>query len=84
MISLDKRDLQDIVILKRVPEFTRFIDIINKSINVLAIGNATIKDEVQVHWNQGKIQELLSVLKVVKNAEEELRQFKDAPTHKDM
>jgi hypothetical protein len=83
MITPEKRDLQDIAILKRVPEFMRFIDMLNKSTNFLAISNASIKDETQMHWNQGKIQELLSILKTVKNAEEELRQFKDAPTHKD-
>jgi hypothetical protein len=72
MIPLDKQELQTIVILKRVPEFKQFIDILNKSLNALSLKNATVNDEILVRWNQGRIQELLDITKQIKSADEEL------------
>ncbi len=76
MIALDKNDLQTLVILKRTQEWPRFMDILSRSISVLTIANATIKDEVQLRWNQGKVQELLDIIRQIKTSDEELHKFK--------
>ena len=82
IITLDKSELQAIVILKRTPEFKTLLDIFNRSINTLAITNAMMKDEVVSRWNQGRIQELLDILNKIKTADEELHAFnKEARTH---
>jgi hypothetical protein len=76
MISLDKHDIQNIVLLLRYQEFIKFIELLNKSANALAIGNAAIKDETLAKWNQGRIQELLDILKIIRSASEDLKGFK--------
>jgi hypothetical protein len=73
MISLDKSELQAIVILKRSPEGKTFIDALNRSANFLSLQNASQRDDVQSRWTQGRVQELLDILNKIKNAEEDLR-----------
>ena len=73
MICLDKHDLQVIVLLRRNPDFVKFIEILNKAAHAVAIGNAQIKDEVISRWNQGRLQELLDILKIIKNADEDMQ-----------
>jgi hypothetical protein len=81
MISLDKQELQVLVSLRRNSDFIKFIEILNRSANALAIGNALTKDDVLTRWNQGKIQELLEILKAIKNADEDLSGY-NAPARK--
>jgi hypothetical protein len=76
MIQLDKNELQAIIILKRNPEFKIFLDIFNRSVGALSIINASLKDEVSVRWNQGRIQELLEIIRKIKTADEELHEFR--------
>lgn len=76
MITLDKQDIQNIVLLRRYPEFEKFIALLNRSAEVLAIANAAIKDDTLVKWNQGRVQELIDILKVIRNANEDLQNFK--------
>lgn len=79
MISIDKNDIQNIVILKRVPEFKKLMELIKRRITELSIKNAVIKDEVLMHWNQGRVQELLDIIKEVESADENLRSYNQAP-----
>jgi hypothetical protein len=64
------------MLLKRAPEFKIFLDILNRSINHISITNAICKDDTVMRWNQGRAQELLDIIKVIKNADEELHAFK--------
>jgi hypothetical protein len=76
MISLDKQELQSIMLLKTNPDFKVFLDIIVRSITHLSILNASIKDDTLNKWNQGRIQELLDIQKVIKTCNEELHAFR--------
>uniref|UniRef100_A0A6H2A3A6 Uncharacterized protein n=1 Tax=viral metagenome TaxID=1070528 RepID=A0A6H2A3A6_9ZZZZ len=76
IISLDKQELQAIVLLKRVPEFKSFLDVLNRSIATLSYSNAMTKDEVISRWNQGRLQELIDITNKIKTADEELHAFK--------
>jgi hypothetical protein len=76
--TLDKQELQAIVVLKRTPDFKTFLDILNKSVNVLFISNASQKDEIVARWNQGRTQEILDILNKIKNADEDLRNYKES------
>jgi hypothetical protein len=76
MIQLEKQELQALVILKRVPEYKTLSDILEKRIRTISLANAIIKDDIQARWNQGRVQELLDLLKMFKTADEELHLFK--------
>jgi hypothetical protein len=76
MITLDKQEIQAIVILKRVPEFKVFLDVLGRSISNLSYSNAMVKDEVISRWNQGKLQELIDITSKIKTADEELHAFR--------
>jgi hypothetical protein len=75
IISLDKQELQAIVILKRTPEFKQFIGVLTRELNTVSIKNATIKDDVHMRWNQGHAQILLEILTKIKTADEDLHAF---------
>ena len=79
MISLDKIDIQNIVILKRYPEFVRFTSLLERAATTLSVKNATIREDIFIHWNQGRVQELLDILNKIRTAEEDLKQFSKAP-----
>ena len=76
MISLDKSELQAIVILKRIPEFKQFIDVLSRSISAMSIANAMVKDEVISRWNQGRLQELIDITNKIRTSDEELHAFR--------
>ncbi len=76
MILLDKHDLQVIVSLRRNADFIQFIEILNRSANAIAIGNAKIRSEVSTRWNQGRRQELLDILNKIEKADEDFKQYR--------
>jgi hypothetical protein len=76
MITLDKSELQAIVLLKRIPEFKAFLDILNREASTLSYSSAVIKDEVVMRWTQGKFQEVMDLINRIKTADEELHSFR--------
>lgn len=76
MIQLDKQELQAIMVLKMIPEFKIFVDILNKESSNLSYSCASTKDEILLRWNQGRYQEILDILTKIKTADEELRSYR--------
>ncbi len=79
MIKLDKQAIQNLVILKRSPEFVTFMNLLEKSKIALALSNARCADDITCRWNQGRIQELDDILSKIKTSDEDLLAFREAP-----
>lgn len=77
IITLDKSELQAIVLLKRMPEFKIFYDVLKRSMNLLCVAGVSIKEETQTRWNQGRAQELIDIVTKINTADEELPRFKE-------
>lgn len=76
MITLDKQELQAIVVLKRIPEFKQFVDMMTREATNLSYSSAIAKDEIVMRWTQGKFQGLTELLNKIKTADEELHAFR--------
>lgn len=78
MNYLDKTDLYNIVSLKRYKEFNLFMDILAKKANYLSSKCIVTKDDVEARWLQGRVQELLDLMRDIKRADEELKARQNA------
>ena len=79
MIQLDRQALQNIVILKRNPEFIAFLLLLERAKIAIALSNSRMSDEVMCRWNQGRVQELDDILTKIKTSDEDLKNFNTAP-----
>lgn len=72
MKKLERSELEAIIAINSNPDFQTFLGIIKDSAYELAIKSSSITDEIQLRWNQGKTQELLDILKKIRDASGDL------------
>jgi hypothetical protein len=72
MKKLERSELEAVIRINANPDFQIFTGIIKDSAYELAIKNSNIQDETQLRWNQGRTQELLDILKKIRDAGEDL------------
>lgn len=65
MIQPTLKQLEAISALSSDPRFLVFIDWIRESENMIMRGNLNIKEELQLRWNQGKLQNMNDILKAI-------------------
>lgn len=72
MKNLTANELEVVLRLSLNEDFIKFMEIIRDSSFMLGVNNSKIKDEVEVRWNQGRMQELLDLIKLVKDCKTDL------------
>jgi hypothetical protein len=58
------------------PDFQKFLEYLNGSLNEIASESASTKDEVVLRWQQGAMQVLQQTIESCRNAQETLRKFR--------
>lgn len=76
MKKLNRSELETIIKLSAHEEFENFLAILRDSSYLLSVVNSRLKDEVEVRWNQGRVQELLDILKIISEARVDLELLK--------
>ena len=72
MKKLERSELESLVSISGNIDFIAFINILKETAHEIAIKNSSVIEEVQFRWNQGRIQEILDILKKIRDASEEL------------
>ncbi len=65
MKKLERRELEAINRMHGLEDFQTFITILKDSATELSLLNSKVESDVQTRWNQGKVQELLDILKKI-------------------
>jgi C4-dicarboxylate transporter len=72
MKKLERPELEALVSISGNIDFITFTNILKETAHEIAIKNSTIIEEVQFRWNQGRVQEILDILKKIRDAKDEL------------
>lgn len=72
MKKLNREDMEVILRLKTQEDFILFLGILKESTHLLGIANGLLRDEIDVRWNQGKMQELLDIIKKINDTDTDL------------
>ena len=67
MIRPSQSVLEAIAVMKLTPEFTIFMEWFIATRQVLQNNNNTMKDDLQLRWNQGKIQNITDIIDAIDN-----------------
>lgn len=66
MKTMNVNELELVLRLSVNEDFVKFLEILRDSSYILGVTGAKMKDEVECRWNQGRMQELLDIIKTVK------------------
>jgi len=76
MKPLNIKEVELFIRLSNDPDFREFLSIVKESVLILGTINAKIKDETELRWNQGRMQELLDILKKVSDSISDLNDLR--------
>jgi len=76
MKPLNIKEVELFIRLSNDPDFREFLSIVKESVLMLGTINAKIKDETELRWNQGRMQELLDILKKVSDSISDLNDLR--------